>query len=742
MFLSNNLVSKCKTSKVLIMPSLASPECINYLRNLKTNEKEYFFLKWGAVVLRDCSEQGDFLTFKGVKEYKEKHQQGQNQWLLLKLQLFIDQGETYVIFQCPKCPAMIDIDALGCKQDRQGMQELRCMHSIVCQELASDWRNFWNIMDLDPNTESFHYFSSPDLKVKKLRHDEYFLCAIQTAGVISLLFTVSKRQKSPMCSQCSSPKCKCFRMYTKEKQDRQTGDHDCNRDDDWPSSEEETDHQRISHYEDDMAMDDYNHRFGYNQEFIQYPINRDPEVQSHFLERLSGKYEFPDKIIPEYKEHFSCTSHGNNYDPDDNNLVEKSQNIIVYTENGDFVFNTKVMARPSIGSCKCVQQPSGHPYLLWHLGHGKMVDYLLPYKYMHKWRSSGISMHALFQSRRQSLCSLGINSSMTYQELNKSICGFFSVIRFNDIEVFSCPACGLSPKYLVADGKADGPVKRRVDHLDELDHAEEDEEVLPQASHFKDRVFLSEISERKMVLELLTGDISADNFANSEDITSENGDLLKQLVSDINNRYPGEMPKAYARFLKNVGRATSVAGWLQCRGPEALQYLREFTNNTLDIRHRDNKDKLSCVARELPAFWPIIVRILNFENSNFLSVLIARIVQKLLDIRENTFRNAAIRVDDMYVDWPNNEEHPTQFYPGFRIFRYPKKYRVNGRTDSDFCVKAFNQKTDFSYGVFSVGCACKYNITYGFELMLNKESAHNFFRYSVINYLIIFIIIF
>ena len=113
-------------------------------------------------------------------------------------------------------------------------------------------------------------------------------------------------------------------------------------------------------------------------------------------------------------------------------------------------------------------------------------------------------MHALFQSRSQSLRSLGINSTLTYQDLNKSICGFFSVIRFNDSEVFSCPACGLSPKYLVADGKADGPVKRRVDHLGELDHAEEDEEVLPQASHFKDRVFLSEIRERKMVLDLLT----------------------------------------------------------------------------------------------------------------------------------------------------------------------------------------------------------------------------------------------
>ena len=53
---------------------------------------------------------------------------------------------------------------------------------------------------------------------------------------------------------------------------------------------------------------------------------------------------------------------------------------------------------------------------------------------------------------------------------------------------------------------------------------------------------------------------------------------------------------------------------------------------------------------------------------------------------------------------------------------------MNGQTDKDLCEKSFNKKTDFSYGVFSIGCACKLNITLGFELMLNRESAHNLFR--------------
>ena len=48
----------------------------------------------------------------------------------------------------------------------------------------------------------------------------------------------------------------------------------------------------------------------------------------------------------------------------------------------------------------------------------------------------------------------------------------------------------------------------QVDHLSELDHADEDDNVLPQATHFKDRVFLNEITERKHVLDLLTGNVS------------------------------------------------------------------------------------------------------------------------------------------------------------------------------------------------------------------------------------------
>ena len=73
------------------MVSLGDPACINYLRNLCTTQNKYFTLPWGAVVLMDCSDNGDLLKFKSVSDFKERYRQGENQWILLSLQLFIDQ---------------------------------------------------------------------------------------------------------------------------------------------------------------------------------------------------------------------------------------------------------------------------------------------------------------------------------------------------------------------------------------------------------------------------------------------------------------------------------------------------------------------------------------------------------------------------------------------------------------------------------------------------------------------------
>ena len=64
-----------------------------------------------------------------------------------------------------------------------------------------------------------------------------------------------------------------------------------------------------------------------------------------------------------------------------------------------------------------------------------------------------------------------------------------------------------------------------------------------------------------------------------------------------------------------------------------------------------------------------------------------------------------------------------------KLFRYPKKIKVNKTSKtSESCRKGFLKHSDFAAGIFTLGCCCEYNITLGFELMLEKESPRNLFR--------------
>ena len=83
---------------------------------------------------------------------------------------------------------------------------------------------------------------------------------------------------------------------------------------------------------------------------------------------------------------------------------------------------------------------------------------------------------------------------------------FISKIEFHkDLKVFSCPKCGTAPTYIVADGKSDGPTKRKVEHLKEFGPAENDTDCLSQGSKYKDRLFLPAYDERQSLCNLLSG---------------------------------------------------------------------------------------------------------------------------------------------------------------------------------------------------------------------------------------------
>ena len=107
----------------------------------------------------------------------------------------------------------------------------------------------------------------------------------------------------------------------------------------------------------------------------------------------------------------------------------------------------------------------------------------------------------------------------------------------------------------------------------------------------------------------------------SSEIESKNCFLIRSLVSHFSARFPVEMPQPYKRLLANISKHTSVAGFLQSTGPMAITYLREYAERSLDLRLRGNKDKLDNVAEELPALWPMLLDILNLEETNFMNEL-------------------------------------------------------------------------------------------------------------------------
>ena len=89
------------------------------------------------------------------------------------------------------------------------------------------------------------------------------------------------------------------------------------------------------------------------------------------------------------------------------------------------------------------------------------------------------------------------NIWLQYSKLFKSL-GFAALIEFRDSD-FSCPQCSDTPEYVVCDGKAMGPTKRKVDHISELDRHSLDNNVLPPGTEFADRVFISNTRERKWI---------------------------------------------------------------------------------------------------------------------------------------------------------------------------------------------------------------------------------------------------
>ena len=104
----------------------------------------------------------------------------------------------------------------------------------------------------------------------------------------------------------------------------------------------------------------------------------------------------------------------------------------------------------------------------------------------------------------------------------------------------------------------------------------------------------------------------------SNDIMTENGQMIRRLVERISVSWPDEIPPDYKTFLGNISKYSSVAGFLQVLSPQPLQLLEDFCDQTLNLRLAEHRNEQKIVTEELPALWPNLLRILFLEIANFL----------------------------------------------------------------------------------------------------------------------------
>ena len=133
--------------------------------------------------------------------------------------------------------------------------------------------------------------------------------------------------------------------------------------------------------------------------------------------------------------------------------------------------------------------------------------------------------------------------------------------------------------------------------------------------------------------QVLTGDVTMQDFAEISDMTSSNGLLIIEIARHILETFHEGMPACYRHFLANVCKPTSVRGLLQVMSSEPLLYLEQFCKEELNLHDHSSQRQLKCPAASLPAVWPDLNRICNLTNSEFLPKEVSTVVLNLLSIR-------------------------------------------------------------------------------------------------------------
>ena len=204
-----------------------------------------------------------------------------------------------------------------------------------------------------------------------------------------------------------------------------------------------------------MELNDHYNRYGYNLTPFEYSIKRDPVLQAKFANRMNGQFNIPGSLKPDFVAALVCKDGFGFDDSEDRHMcVQTSMNLIIYTHMHDLLKDIITLARPTtpVGSCRCLHQYDAHENLLWNLSRGRMVDYCFLHSFVHQ-IGDGTPMNSIYQSRVRTLASLGIQSTLSYEDFERACSGYVSMITFRKDD-FMCTNCGQIPKHIVAVGKS------------------------------------------------------------------------------------------------------------------------------------------------------------------------------------------------------------------------------------------------------------------------------------------------
>ena len=139
---------------------------------------------------------------------------------------------------------------------------------------------------------------------------------------------------------------------------------------------------------------------------------------------------------------------------------------------------------------------------------------------------------------------------------------------------------------------------------------------------------------------------------------------------------------------------------------------------------------------EIPNLWNSLKQILTLEKRmKYLPKEVSDVLLRLIKMRTDMFRNSTQRKNEDYhdYDWDQDGEVATQYYPNWRIIRWPRTYAVPKSRTS--CNKKYQRSKGFTVGLFTVGCGCPRNITLGKSTfqMLKLVSLHWLLAFKCLN---------